>query len=327
MTTRATDESVLEARAQNTGGNVSDRSVLLQLEVRTLGNRASVSSDVAETDADKESLTVSKELLDSPELRGVRSSEHRARTWLRNVSLPSLFRGGFYLVPIAQIAALDDELVQEREPEWRAAVEEFVTAYPRLVDEAKERLKVCPEGGDCRRDCTQHLYRASEYPHVDLVRGSFVWTTRIVTLSTPALLQRVRRDIFEREIAKAKADVSEAAAQTRNMLRAQMRLLTGKLAEVLKPGEDGRRKAVRKDFGAKLAEFLELFPFRNDVLCDDDLARYVDRARQLMNGVDPELLKDDETARAGLQRQLEALTADVSGLVEEGGLNRRLRLE
>ena len=138
------------------GEDLARKTVFVKLHVGLLGNTRKVSSAQVEVDADKDSIHISKSLLDSPELEAIRRLDGEIRRYLYSICLP--FEPGIHLLPIGLIEAADVKLGEVR-AKREELVEAFLQAYPRLCAEAAGRLRT--------------LYNPLDYPPLEAVRSQF----------------------------------------------------------------------------------------------------------------------------------------------------------
>lgn len=280
------------------GSQIPERTICLVADIKRVGNRRKVSSAQVEVDADKEAISVSKTLLDAPQLLAIINLDTTIRRYVNTYCLPSLFRGGVFLLPLVSVEAVDARL-QEFQSERAHLVDVFMEDYPSLVRNAQARLR--------------GLFDPRDYPGADLVRHEFGFTWRYVTFSVPSTLAVIDRHLFERERENAAQQWDEAAAAIQSLLRANMLQLVHHMNERLTPDADGKAKFFKNSLVSNLSEFLKNFDARN-VTDDNELAAVVARARQLLDGVDPQVLRDSQDIREGVrdgfvqvQRQLNTM--------------------
>src|SRR6266567_4657562 len=108
------------------GEDLARKTVFVKLHLGLLGNTRKVSSAQVEVDADKNSIHISKSLLDSPELEAVRRLDGEIRRYLYSICLP--FEPGIHLLPIGLIEPADDKL-----NEFRAKLKEQVERARHLL--------------------------------------------------------------------------------------------------------------------------------------------------------------------------------------------------
>src|SRR6476646_614492 len=103
MTTTAT-ATTTEARL------VTAKTICLALRRGRFGNVKKASLASVEVDADKTLLRLSKQLLDSPELKAIQKLDSEVQGYLRGVAFSSLFKGGVYLIPLALVEQVEAKL-------------------------------------------------------------------------------------------------------------------------------------------------------------------------------------------------------------------------
>jgi len=271
------------------------------VDLKRPGNSRRISTSQIEVDADREVIRVSKQLLDAPQLIAIENFDNRMRRLLNSRCLPSLLRGGVFLLPLASVEEVDARL-QQLQTERQALVETFLLEYPDLVIAAQGRLR--------------GLFNSADYPAPEVVRTGFSFEWRYITFRVPDTLAAIDRTIFAREREKAAAQWNEAARSIQNLLRANMAELVSHMADRLTPDAGGKPKVFRNTAVSNLSEFLRHFDARN-VIDDQELTAVVEQARRLLEGVSPDTLRSSqdirETVRAGfsgLQRNLDAMISD-----------------
>ena len=282
-----------------TAVDIASNTVLLSLTLKAPGNTRKANLKGVEIDADKEMLRLSKELLDSEELAEVKTLDGELRRWLYTRALPSMFRAGVYMLPIALLEEVDTRLgvFSARRDELIA---KFVEAYPAQVDKARESLR--------------SQFEEDNYPPAAAIRAAFGVEWSYFTMGTPDNLSGLNREIWEREKAKAARQWSEASRQVQTLLRASMAELVSHMVDRLAPGESGKRKKFRESMVGNLRDFLQTFPARN-VTNDTKLAELVTRADELLSGIDAKVLRDCEALRDSVQRGMTEVKAALDTML------------
>lgn len=280
------------------GSQIPERTLCLVLDLKRPGNHRRVSTSQVEVDADRDVVRVSKQLLSAPELLAIEHFDAKIRRYVNSFCLPSLLRGGVFLLPLGLVERVDLRL-EELHTERSALVETFLATYPDLVTAARAQLR--------------GLFNPDDYPEVSSMGAAFSFSWRYVSFRVPETLAAIDRSIFAREREKASRQWSEAAGIIQNLLRANMAELVSHMTDRLTPASDGKPKVFRNTAVSNLTEFLKTFEARN-VTDDRELTAIVDRARQLLDGVEPENLRrsDDirETVRSGfaeINRSLDSM--------------------
>lgn len=280
--------------------DITERAVSLAVRVRRFGNVRKLSTEAVEVDADKAMLGAHKKLVDSPELKAVAKLDSQILEFVYSRSLPSLFKQGVYLVPIALVEELDARL-EAFGTQRTDLVDAFCRAYPRLIEEAAGRLRA--------------VFASGDYPPVEVIRQSFSLSWQYVNLGVPGSLQGVSRELFRKEQLKAQEQWEETLTEVRTLLRVQMQELVGRIAERLTgTGPDGKPRIFRDSMVSNLTDFLGVFDARN--LSDDqELRQVVDLARRLITGVEPDTLRQSQTFRQIIGSGFTTLKEQLDGMM------------
>jgi len=307
------------------GKDLSERAVCLTVRTSKMGTSRRVKAEeigeqsaereddrrAVEVDADTAEVTVSKELLNAPEARAIRSYDIEIKRKLLTLALPSSFREGTYLLPIPLIERAE-ELLTEAAAKRADLVDVLVDVYPDRCKEQAVRLR--------------KLHIASEYPTIDQVRRAYAFDWQYIAFSVPGELKSISGSMWRREKEKAAKSMAEAQKEIQGVLRAAMAELVDHLVERLQPdAETGKPKSFRDTAVSKLQEFLATFDFRN--LADDtDLAALVDRAKGLTAGLSPDALRSQDTVRAKVAAGFGQIKATLATMIIDKP-QRKIRFE
>ena len=279
--------------------------IILDVTFHSLGIKRQVDTarDEIDIDTDRSMVAVTKDILDAKALRKIASLDGRIRQWLYKLALPArILKGGMYLVPVDLVSMIDGKLA-EYDRERMGYVNAFLDEYPALIDEARGRLRT--------------LFDAGDYPSAEIVRTAFRLDVRYLELNVPGSLATVSETLFNREKEKAERAWSEAASEVRDALRASLGGLTERLiARLSGPSAEGRRWVLREAVVSDMQEFLELFDARN-ITNDAELSALVEKAKQIVSGVDAATLRADDSLRATVKGGLEKLASNVNLLLSE----------
>ncbi|MBN1772533.1 MAG: hypothetical protein JXB32_14785 [Deltaproteobacteria bacterium] len=289
---------------------IFDRAVCLSLTVGCLGVRRKVPAASIQVDADKDLLHVSKAILESKELDTIKTLDGELRTWLAKRALPSPFRRGTYLIPLGLVEQVDAKLAEYQENR-RDLVAQFLAVYDHSVEDAKKRLN--------------GLFDVTDYPSDERLRAAFYVDVRYLAFGVPEKLEGIRRDIFEREKAKAETQWREASEEVRQALRAGLADLVDHMVERLQGNGDGKPKTFRDSLVGNMQEYLELFAPRN-VTDDTQLAQLVGRCRNALDGVDADALRSSAAIRTKVREGMAQVQATLDTMVIDRP-SRRIVLE
>lgn len=263
-----------------------------------LGVRKTLSSEqrsqAAESfGAEGQYLSAAKKLLDTRHEAFGRVTAVRSRTvsFWKAMSLPYP-EPGVRLIKQEDIEAFDRQLSTFRQ-ELSDAVANLDVHYDDLRAAARDRLG--------------SLYNEADYPAT--LTGLFAVEWDFPSTEPPEYL-RLNPQLYEQERQRIAARFDEAVRLTEEAFTAEFAKLVGHLTERLTPGVDGERKVFRDTAVTNLTEFFERFRSLN-VRSSAELDGLVERARQVVGGVDPTTVRDSDH----LRRQITERLADVrSGL-------------
>lgn len=283
------------------GQLVAGKTLCLILRIGKFGNRRKASLAPVTVEADKSLLSLSKQLIDSPEFENIKKFDGELTRKIRRIALSSYFKGGVYLIPLTQVADVD-AILKEAEPVRNNLIDAAVAVYQTRVAETMERL------GD--------VASAGDYPSAERFKATFYLDYRYVTFETPSRLKQISAAIFQQEAAKAQAKLESVAGEMQQAARAMLLKLVGHLKDRLTPDADGKEKRLHKTAVTNLNEFLAAFDLRN-VTDDKELGDVVAQARAALDGIDPATLKSDDLVKKGLLGKLDDIAAALDPLVED----------
>lgn len=261
--------------------------------------------EVAETD--RRYLSLTKRLINSPEIQAVRHRDAQFRDWLYAHATP--WRPGMYLVPVA-LAERAVEEARRWEAERAALVAAAAEAYPAHVQAMRVPLGV--------------LYNPADYPPAAQFAAQFWVSWRFVDMGVPNLLRQFKADVFRQEQEKLRRQAAEAGDLIRQHLRSSLLEITSHLAELLTPREDGKRRQLKSLALDGLDEFLATIEAR-DVTGDGELGTIVGRLRGFARGLTVEQLRNDDALRTATQASFAQAVTDLEQIVELAP-SRRIRL-
>lgn len=298
---RQNQEAAEGRRAAAPTADVFARTVPFLLERHGWGQHKKGSMARVETQANKALLTLTKRLIESPELRAITACDVAFRVYLQGAATP--FRPNLYLVAIGMIEATDT-----RARQWERERGE-------LADKAAD---VFPAQVALMPDLLKDQFNPLDYPSQERFRASFWVDWRFIDLGVPNLLREIRADVFERERAKLARIGQEATDLIQQHLRGTLLEITNHLSGLLAPKADGRWSTLREGSLDKLNEFLATVSLR-DTTNDEELKRVVRRLRALGGGLDVEQLREDTDLRTRTAEVIAASKVALESLVVEKG--------
>lgn len=259
--------------------NLFDRAVALSLSINRFGIRRKVNTRSIQTDADRDLLHVSKDIIDSDEFRAISRFDSETRHHVWRIALPSIFRAGVFMIPFEDVTPLDDYLTQ-RESERAALVSAAIAKLPDIKQAAEERLK--------------SLFDEADYPPDNVITGAYSMAWQIVELGTPGKLKAINVKIYERMLAQEKERAVNEVDQIKLMLRAGMAEVVEHMIDRLTPDVEGKKKVFRDSLVEKAMEFLADCEHKTAIVDDAELAALVKHANEVMSGVTAKDLRSDQ---------------------------------
>jgi hypothetical protein len=282
---------------------VTQNTICIVVRKGRFGTRRKASTADVKVQSDKALLSLSKNILESPELKKVQQADGEIARYLKDQCLKSMFKGGVYLIPLGSIEEVNDAL-HAFAARRQQLVEEAVKTYDTRTTETSARLEVLHDPGD--------------YPSKERFAQRFYFEWQFVTWETPTRLRAIRPALFQVEREKAAAKLAAVADECRSAMRAGLKGLVDHMVDRLTPDPSGKKKRFNKRTVENFHEFFRMFELKN-VTDDTELAAVVTKAKQVMAGVDVQGLKKDEAIRNALQLQFENLKLELTPLTEEYG--------
>lgn len=241
------------------------------------------------TDADKKELHLSKRIFDSETYQANRRVRTATKAWLEKRSVPSPLRNGTYLIPMSLMDTVNEKL-DEAIVEYKATAEAFVTEYPSLIEQWKEKLG--------------KQFKAGDYPTPNEIRRRF-GIDRMVLNFSPARPDEINQS----------AEIEQAIVEIKIALRAGLLALVNRLSSMLGEQADGKRKKFQSKALEAFSEWMELFPARL-VVDDDKLMKLAEQAKKIMAGKSTDDLRDIEQVRAQVKTGLEKVGVKLEGMLK-----------
>jgi len=250
--------------------------------------------------ADARFLTAGKKLVDTRHeaFRKLTSIRGRTVSYWRGLSLPytepgmRLIRQGDIEAFVHTLEGFKDELVQ--------AEADLNAVYDQIKTDACQRLG--------------RLYNPSDYPPE--VRNLFQVDWDFPSVEPPSYLMRINPEIYQQEQERVSRRFEDAVQLAEQAFLAEFAKLVSHLTERLTCTEDGERRIFQNSAVNNLVDFFSRFRHLN-VRSNQELDQLVEQAQQLVQGVTPQDLRDDNQLRqqiatdmAQVQSQLETLIVD-----------------
>jgi hypothetical protein len=267
------------------------------------GVRKSLSASQKERAADSFAaeaafLSAAKKLLDT------RHSAYQAVTAVRgqilqhwrSLTLPYP-EPGIRLIRQDDVAAFDRQM-NSYQSQLRDAVEQLNRQFSDLKSSARRRL------GD--------LYNADDYPASLL--GEFAFSYEFPPVEPPDYLRQLNPRLYEQECERVQSRFNEAVELAEQAFLEELGSLVSRLTERLSGNDDGKPKIFRDSAVENLTEFFERFR-RLNIRSNAQLDDLVTQTQRIIQGVQPQQLRDDSSLRLQINRQMTSVQASLEGLL------------
>ncbi len=180
--------------------------------------------------------------------------------------------------------------------EFEAEVEKFIESYESEREKARESLG--------------HLFNKADYP-ID-VRRKFRFEWRFITMNAPGKSGILSPELYQREKEKFQTLMEETRELATVALREEFAGIIRHMVERLSGEQDGKPKRFQSSMLGKMGEFLDSFSDRN-LFDDDKLAELVDQARDVVNGLSTDELRQDGNLRKYIADEMNVLRVAIDG--------------
>jgi hypothetical protein len=262
------------------------------------------------TDADKSKLRHQKQLIDSPELEEIRSQDGKLRRYVESRTCRYSESMGF--LPKVLLPELDRVMVAYQTVRRPKLVAAFMTKYREMEANNFAALR-STEGG-----LGEH-FRREDYPSSDTVEAGFAFHFAYKPVGDLTGFEGISDVIIAREIEKEQSIRMQAVLEWRDAFRLAGQGALDQLFEALRPQSDGKRKKLYDTTVTKLQEYLETFQPRNLANDDEWDAQFVSKLREIMKGVTVDKLRESDTLKDHVAKQLDELKQNVGSLVQVSG--------
>ena len=232
-------------------------------------------------------LSAGKKLLDTkhPAFRAVSNVKGRIVSLWKAMSLPypepgiRLIRQDQIETFCAQMGLLKEELGE--------AVRRLDDHYMELKSIAQRRLG--------------SLYNPADYP--DRLQGLFEVSWDFPSVEPPDFLRQLHPDLYRQECERVAARFDEAIRLAEQAFLEELQNLVSHLVERLTGQVDGKPKTFRDSTVGNLTEFFDRFRQLN-VRSNEDLDGLVQQCQQIVQGVEPQSLRDNQVLRQSVADEL-----------------------
>ncbi len=261
----------------------------------------------------KSALSLYKALMPRSEtLARLRRTMYDIRKSLSMYTMPNPTLPGVVLVKDANIARIVERVLQDGAATVARLVAEWVSSPDGDPNNSQYDQDVMTASRTVRDGGLGPLFSWRDYPAgsrmPDLWGVSWQWFALVVPEGLP-------REIREAEVAKYQQKLQEAAAEITNALRVMFQELIGHAVERLTVAPGEKPKIFRDSCITNIQDFLETFENRT-ILRDAELEELVGRAREVLTGATPDLLRSSASVRESTQAALSEIKTALDAMLE-----------
>lgn len=285
----------------------------VRVSLRWLGVRKTLTpeqkSQAAEPfHAEGQYLSARKKLLDTSHeaYKEVTAVRGKVQAYWRSCTLPYP-EPGIRLIKQDQIERFNAQM-----EEFRGQLDEAVATLDRNYDELRTAA---------RRRLGQ-LYNPSDYP--SQLTGLFGIDWEFPSIEPPDYLLQLNPSIYEQERQRVSARFQEAVQLAEQAFLSELGKLVSHLAERLSDESNGQRKVFRDSAVNNLTEFFEQFRQLN-IHSNTDLDALVSRAQRIVQGVEPQGLRDNNSLRQQISTELQRMQGAIDTMIVDAPRRRIIR--
>lgn len=303
---------------------IPSNSVMLRLEIKgTALQKQFASAEVIENDeVCPELVRTTKNLIDRKFLDPILKLDSRMRSDMYLIGLRPKFLGDGNVIITHRLLGYAIDVI-----------ERYKSARQELVENLIERWEEAKLDAATRNPA---LYREEEYPTPNELRDRFSVTYNIFSVGFPDVLERIEEESLAQigekvnaELASVRQETLRSLMETRTRQQNELTEAVNEIKEGLRAGFlelvsnlEGKvkgigteRKVFKPGFVRSFRIFLETFDAKN-LANDEELAGMVQRARQVLNGVTPEQIRNDLDVRVEIERELGSIKDNLNDLMQ-----------
>jgi hypothetical protein len=249
-------------------------------------------------EASSEAVTAGKRLWNTkhPAYRAVTTLRSEITGFWKSATLPYP-EPGLRLLPQREIEAFTARLETYR-TRLRQAVDELAGHFEELKEQAQVKLGA--------------LYNPADYP--DDIRPLIDVSWEFPSVDAPDYLLHLAPRVYQEQSARVAERFNDAVQMAEAAFREELSKLVSHLAERLSGTDDGQQRVFRDSAVENLQEFFRRFQSLS--LCSNhELELLVHQCNQLLRGVRPQSLRDNDELRREVATQLAVVQSQLDQMV------------
>jgi len=284
-----------------------------RLQFKWLGTSKTLNSEqksqAAESfGADSDSISAGKKLIDTKHdaYKALTSLKSQATRYWKENSLPYP-ESGIRLIKQSRIEDFNNTLEDFRE-QLEAGVRMLDDQFAEIKESARIRLGSLFDPADYPSSLDEEFQIQWDFPAVD----------------PPDYLRRLNPEVYAEQARRVSQRFDRAVEMAEATFVEELDRLVNHLASRLAGDDDGRPKIFRDSAVNNLSEFFARFRQLN-IRSNDQLDELVLRCENLMHGVQPQSLRENDSLRRSLSTNLSAVQSSLDQLVVDRPRRKILR--
>ncbi len=298
-----TEQAASNSETQHAANRIRQNFAACRVKFKWLGTSKSLSSEqksqAAESfGAEGDSISAGKKLIDT------RHEAYKSLTSLKS-QITKFWKDNSLPYPESGIRLIK----QERIDEFNATLEDYREQLETGVlwlDDHFDELK------DAARNRLGSLYDPSDYPSSLSDEFEIGWD--FPSVEPPDYLRRLNPDLYQEQADRVSQRFERAVEMAEQAFMDELEQLVTHLAERLSGNDDGRPRIFRDTAVTNLGEFFSRFRDL-DIRSNEQLDELVGRCEQLMSGVQPQGLRDNDSLRRSLSTNLSAVQSSLDQML------------
>jgi len=243
-------------------------------------------------------VTASKRLIDTKNAtyRTLTTLKSQASGYWRSMTLPYP-QDGIRLIKQSDIAAFEDKMREFKE-QLSAAAANLQLEYESIKEAAREKL------GD--------LFNPADYPPT--LEGVFDIKWEYPPVEPPNYLMTFNPELYQQEQSRIQQRFETAVVMAENAFAEQLQDMIAHLVERLTDEPDGTKKTFKSSAIENFREFYAEFQ-RMNIRSNAQLERLVERATNIVGGVDAAELRKNNDVRQTIANQMNEVKTALNNLV------------
>ena len=293
-----------QAQTSNASQRIRQSFTACRLKFKWIGTTRSLNSDqktqAAESfGAEGTSISAGKRLIDTKHeaYRNLTSLRSQITRYWKDNSLAFPEETGVRLIKQDRISEFDSAFRRYRS-ELNDAVRQLDVHFSDLKEAARLRLGA--------------LYDDSDYP--TSLEGEIEMNWEFPNLEVPSYLRQLNPAVYAEQSRKVTERFERSVEIAEQAFIEQLDGLVNHLAERISSSEDGRPKIFRDSAVQNFKEFFDRFRSLN-VSSNEQLDELVARCEQMVSGVQPQQLRDNESLRRSLATNLSTVQSSLDQML------------